>query len=65
MRIRLKVAVIDVRTGQWSMFSPEAYVDSALSAAFIRAQADQQQVASLKEKVYKAAVDAFLARYAS
>jgi hypothetical protein len=65
MRIRLKVAVIDVRTGQWSMFSPDAYVDSALSASLIRAQTDQKQVAALKEKVYKAAVDAFVAKYAS
>src|SRR5258708_3720390 len=65
MRIRLKVALIDVRTGHWSMFAPEAYVDSALSAALIRAQADQKQVALLKEKAYKAAVEAFVARYAS
>ncbi len=65
MRIRLKVALIDVRTGHWSMFSPEAYVDSALSAALIRAQTDQKQVALLKEKAYKAAVEAFVARYAS
>lgn len=27
MRIRLKVAIIDVRTGQWSMFAPEASMD--------------------------------------
>jgi len=60
-----KVALIDVRTGHWSMFAPEAYVDSTLSAALIRAQADQKQVALLKEKAYKAAVEAFVARYAS
>jgi hypothetical protein len=65
MRIRLKVALIDVRTGQWSMFAPEAYVDSALSASLIRAQTDQKQVAALKEKAYKAAVEAFVAKYAS
>lgn len=65
MRIRLKVAVIDVRTGQWSMFSPEPSVDSALSAALIRAQSDEHQVALIKEKVYRAAVEAFVARYAS
>jgi hypothetical protein len=65
MRIRLKVALIDVRSGQWSMFAPQAFVDSALSAALIRAQSDQKQVALLKEKAYKAAVEAFVARYAS
>jgi hypothetical protein len=47
------------------MFAPEAYVDSALSASLIRAQADQKQVALLKEKAYKAAVEAFVARYGS
>lgn len=65
MRIRLKVALIDVRTGQWSMFAPEAFVDKTLSAALIRAQSDQEQVAQLKEKAYKAAVEAFVAKYAS
>ena len=65
MRIRLKVALIDVRTGHWSMFAPEAFVDSALSASLIRAQRDQQQVELLKDKAYKAAVEAFVARYAS
>src|SRR6266852_1849775 len=65
MRIRLKVALIDVRSGHWSMFAPDAYIDSALSAALIRAQSDQKQVALLKEKAYQAAVEAFVARYAS
>ena len=40
-------------------------VDSALSAGLIRAQSDQKQVALLKEKAYQAAVEAFVARYAS
>lgn len=65
MRIRLKVALIDVRTGHWSMFAPEAFVDSALSASMVRAQTDQKQVALLKERAYQAAVEAFVARYAS
>jgi len=65
MRIRLKVALIDVRTGHWSMFAPEAFVDSTLSAALIRAQSDQKQVEALKAQAYKAAVAAFVARYAS
>jgi hypothetical protein len=65
MRIRLKVALIDVRTGHWSMFAPEAYVDAALSASLIRAQSDQKQVETLKAQAYQAAVEAFVARYAS
>jgi hypothetical protein len=65
MRIRIKVAVIDVGSGRWSMFSPNAPVDEALSTALARVASDQKQVAALKEKVYKAAVEAFVARYAS
>ena len=63
MRIRLKVALIDVRTGHWAMFSPEAYVDSSLSATINRGSSDQRQVALLKEKAYKSVVDAFVAKY--
>ncbi len=64
MRIRLKVAVIDVRTGSWSTFAPEAYTDSALSASLNRAASDQEQVALLKEQAYKAAAEQLVARYA-
>ena len=65
MRIRLRVAVIDVRSGSWSMFAPEAYADSTLSASLHREASDQSQVALLKEKAYKAAAEALVARYAS
>lgn len=64
MRIELKLAVIDVRSGDWSMFAPEAYVDSALSASLNRAASDQRQVAALKDQAYRAAVDAFVKKYA-
>jgi hypothetical protein len=63
MRIRLRVAVIDVKSGRWSMFSPEAFSDTALTAALIRRQSDQDQVGLLKEKAYQAAVAEFVARY--
>jgi len=63
MRIRLKVAVIDVRSGNWSTFAPEAYVDTALSASLNRAASDQEQVALLKEQAYKAAAEQLVARY--
>ena len=64
MRIRLKVAVIDVRTGNWSMFAPEAYTDTALSAQVNRGASDQEQVALLKDEAYKATADQLVARYA-
>ena len=63
VRIRLKVAVIDVRSGNWSTYSPDAYTDTALSAGLNRAASDQEQVAFLKEQAYKAAADQLVARY--
>jgi hypothetical protein len=64
MQIRLRVAVVDVKTGSWSMFAPEPFEDAALTAGLVRRQSDQEQVALLKDKAYKAAVEAFVARYA-
>jgi hypothetical protein len=64
MRIRLKLAIIDVATGSWSMFAPDAFVDASLSAALNRAGADQGQVEALKAEAYKAAVEALVAKYA-
>jgi hypothetical protein len=63
IRIRLKVALIDVKTGQWEMFAPKAFEDKAYSAMLNRESSDQQQVALLKTKAYQAAVESTLARY--
>jgi hypothetical protein len=64
MRIRLKVAVVDVRTGQWEMFTPEPFEDVDSSGRYARVSSDQAQVAVLKEKGYRAAVDDLVKRYA-
>lgn len=53
MRIRLKLAVIDVRTGNWTVFSPEPLVDKAWSTGPRRGTVDQKQVESLKQKAYE------------
>ncbi|MEM5787741.1 MAG: hypothetical protein AAGU11_10505 [Syntrophobacteraceae bacterium] len=63
MRIRLKVAVVDVRSGQWDMFSPEPFQDNAASARFTREASDQGQVALLKAKAYEAAAEDLMKRY--
>jgi len=65
MRIRIKVAVIDTKTGSWSMYAPKAYEDSTLSASLNRANADQGQVALLKQAAYQAAANGFVAKYAN
>ncbi|HVM79511.1 MAG TPA: hypothetical protein VMU06_10855 [Stellaceae bacterium] len=64
MRIRLKVAVIDVRSGDWSVFAPDSRSDSALSANLDRGGSDQRQVLALKAMAYKAAAEQLVASYA-
>ena len=64
MRIRLKVAVVDVQTGQWEMFAPEPFEDADASGRYTRVSSDQAQVAVLKEKGYGAAVQDLVKRYA-
>jgi hypothetical protein len=63
MRIRLMMAVIDVRTGQWESFSPEPFEAEATSNQHGRAASDQEQVQLLKGKAYKAAAEAVALRY--
>ncbi len=63
MRIRLKMAVIDVRSGNWSVFSPEAFDDSRISASIRRGANDQKQVELLKAKAYEACVTDLVKRY--
>jgi hypothetical protein len=64
IRIRLKIAVVDVRSGNWSVFSPEPFDDSSISTRHWRGVADQKQVDQLKEKAYEAGVKSLLALYA-
>lgn len=54
MRIRLKAAIIDVRTGNWSMFCPEPAGDTTTSGRLTRETADQRQVDTLKRTAYEA-----------
>jgi hypothetical protein len=63
MRIRLAMAVVDTRTGQWESFSPEPFQDEATSNQHGRAASDQRQVMELKAKAYKAAAEAVALRY--
>jgi len=65
MRIRLKVAVVDVRTGNWAVFSPEPFEDKAVSGAYNRGASDQTQVEKLKQKAYEAAAKDLLRIYGS
>jgi hypothetical protein len=57
MRIRLRLAVVDVRTGSWTMIAPTPVADKSLSARLNRESSDQDQVALLKKAGYRAAVE--------
>jgi hypothetical protein len=63
MRIRLKIALIDVRSGNWSVLSPEAFDDARVSASIRRGSKDQRQVELLKVKAYEASVKDLVQRY--
>jgi hypothetical protein len=63
IRIRIKVALVDVKSGQWEIFVPKVFEDTTNSAYLDRKQSNQQQVAQLKSKVYQAAVESIIARY--
>jgi hypothetical protein len=63
MRIRMKVAIVEVKSGQWDMFSPEPFDVSNASGSYNRVASDQAQVAILKGKAYKATADDVVKRY--
>ena len=63
LRIRLKIALIDVKTGQWEIFPPKEFEDTSSSAILNRGHSDQEQVALLKTKAYKAATESIIERY--
>jgi len=64
MRIRLKLALVDVRTGNWAVLSPNAIKDSKLSTSHRRGANDQKLVESLKRRAYEAGTKELLERYA-
>ena len=55
MRIRLKLALVEVDTGNWSIFTPEPFEDKTLSTDFHREHFDQKLVELLKQKAYESA----------
>ncbi len=64
MRIRLKLALVDVRTGDWAVLSPAPVEDSKISRSPRRGVADQKLVERLKQQVYAASAEELLRQYA-
>jgi len=52
MRIHLKVALVDVRSGHWAMCLSQAFEDRARSTQLNREACDQKQVERLKQLAY-------------
>jgi hypothetical protein len=63
MRIRLKLALVDVRTGSWAVLSPEPFEASKISVSPRRDVADQKLVERLKAKAYEASVRELVEKY--
>ncbi|HKW27994.1 MAG TPA: aminopeptidase [Verrucomicrobiae bacterium] len=63
MRIRLKMALVDVRTGDWAMFSPSPVEASRISISPRRNVADQKLVESLKQRAYSTGIQELLRQY--
>ena len=63
MRIRLVAVLIDVRSGAWESYAPEAIDDDSFSNDFNRASSDQDQVQALKSEGYQALADGLARKY--
>jgi hypothetical protein len=63
MRIRLKVALIDIRTGDWSVFCPKTFEQARISISPRRGVVDQKQVERLKKQAYEAAIGEMLQKH--
>src|SRR6266516_2919357 len=63
VRIRLKLALVDVRSGDWSVLSPPPFDSNALSVVPRRAVADQKLVERLKNQAYDASVEELMRIY--
>lgn len=54
MRIQLKIGLVDVRTGHWSVLSPQPFEDARITTSPRRGAVDQKQVERLKKLAYEA-----------
>ncbi len=61
LRIRIKMAVVDVKTGSWTVLSPEPLEEKTWSASSRRAAVDQKAVESMKAKAYQMTVARLMA----
>ena len=63
MRIQLKMALVDVRSGNWSVLSPKPFDAANLSTGPRRGAVDQKQVEYLKKLAYESSVKELVQDY--
>ena len=63
MRIRVKVALMDVRSGNWTIFSPEPIESRRLSTSPRREVVDQKQIERLKQEAYELTAKDLIAQH--
>jgi hypothetical protein len=63
LRMRVKMALIDVRGGNWATFRAEPLEEKALSTRYAREHLDSGAVSALKKKSYRAAVRQLVKHY--
>lgn len=59
LRMRIKIAIVGVKSGQWEMFTPEPFESSTIDS-----HSHKIAVATLKSNAYQAAANDFIKRYA-
>jgi hypothetical protein len=64
VRLRVKVSLVDVRSGNWTVFSPAPTESDRISVSPRRGATDQKQVDRLKQKAYEAAVKELVSQHA-
>jgi len=63
LRLRLKLALLDVRTGNWTVLSPEPIDAAAISCSPRRGVADRKLVEDLKQRAYAATALELIRQY--
>ena len=57
MRLRLRIVVLDIRTGHWRCLLPEPMTDDRASSMATRNSSDSKQVEVLAAAGYRAAIE--------
>jgi hypothetical protein len=63
VRMHLKVALVDVRSGQWATFRTEPIAEQTLTTRYAREKAPNWPLRGIKEHAYQACVQKLVAGY--